>query len=567
MSTIYSFIVDVDQRFFEMGWYLAQSLIQHCAALPDQVHIHVTANVPKEITEVFHDQGFSIHKIDRYLDGKWANKLQQLPVLLKEVTDLASIDRIVLLDTDTMVIDDLRPFLTQKIQAKVVDCANPSLECLIDIFREAQIDLKEISRVQVDATDEYTLSTNCNGGFYSIPTALAAEFSNLWRLSAEWLSAPDRLQFLARANKTQHLDQVSACIALSRMIQHFENAPSNINFFTHMNGLHRYLDNSRPIALLHYHQLHDGQLLTRSDSSSLERKVIEMANAQIQSYSLSKLTRRMFRGDTTIDSNSFLFITLDSCRFDTFEQAHAPNMKSIAPLHKANSPSYFTYPSHQAYFMGFGPGVATEKQSYLNPKFGKIFKLTGTSFGESFLNIPSGQNIVDGLNRMGYTTIGSGGVSWFDTSSETGKVLSRDFQHFFYPGNYFYLEKQLQWISQQILHADPHKPLFVFLNVGETHAPYWHNGASWNPQDNPCMPFNPHGTNNAQLCKERQIKCLEYVDSKLKDLINQFLNIGSILLCSDHGDAHGEDDLWEHGFFHETTTTVPLLINLKGRRI
>ncbi len=74
-----------------------------------------------------------------------------------------------------------------------------------------------------------------------------------------------------------------------------------------------------------------------------------------------------------VSKNSFLFITLDSCRYDTFESTNIPNMKKIGPLHKAKSPSYFTFGSHSAMFVGFTPVMSSKKESFLNPKFGKIF--------------------------------------------------------------------------------------------------------------------------------------------------------------------------------------------------
>ena len=52
---------------------------------------------------------------------------------------------------------------------------------------------------------------------------------------------------------------------------------------------------------------------------------------------------------------SVLFITLDSCRYDTLASARVPNIRSVGPLHKAEAPSYFTYGSHSAMFAGFTP--------------------------------------------------------------------------------------------------------------------------------------------------------------------------------------------------------------------
>src|SRR5437667_273104 len=76
-------------------------------------------------------------------------------------------------------------------------------------------------------------------------------------------------------------------------------------------------------------------------------------------------------------SPSILFVTLDSCRYDAFVEAHAPNLKSLGALHRAQSPSHFTYGAHAAFFMGFTPGDANRKEPYVNPKYGKIFRMRG----------------------------------------------------------------------------------------------------------------------------------------------------------------------------------------------
>ena len=44
-----------------------------------------------------------------------------------------------------------------------------------------------------------------------------------------------------------------------------------------------------------------------------------------------------------LDPTSILFITLDSCRYDTFEGADVPNMRSVGPVHKAKAPGNFTF--------------------------------------------------------------------------------------------------------------------------------------------------------------------------------------------------------------------------------
>jgi arylsulfatase A-like enzyme len=266
-----------------------------------------------------------------------------------------------------------------------------------------------------------------------------------------------------------------------------------------------------------------------------------------------------------IDSNSVLFVTLDSCRYDSFASAKLPAMRKVGPLHKAQAPSYFTFGSHASMFAGFTPGVASVEVPLINPKFGKIFKLVGAGFpgkgGEGF--ILEGRNIIDGFKRLGYFILGSGAVGWFDPSTPASRLLISGFDEFFFPGNSWSLARQLAWIDQQMArHA--RSPIFLFLNIGEPHVPYYYEGAPWTPEDNPCVPFQT--IDRSAECRFRQRACLEFVDAGLGPLLARFAD-ATIILCSDHGDCWGEDGLWEHGISHSMTLTVPLLIRLRGAGI
>jgi hypothetical protein len=262
-------------------------------------------------------------------------------------------------------------------------------------------------------------------------------------------------------------------------------------------------------------------------------------------------------------SDRVLFVTLDSCRYDTFAAARAPSIKALAQLHKAQSPSYFTYGSHSAMFVGFTPGIPGSAQPFLDPKFGKLFKLTGASFpgkGTEGYSL-QGRNIVEGFRRLGYTTIGAAAMGWFDPETATGIHLSESFEHFFFPGPY-HLRQQLAWIDERLDEAEG--DTFTFLNVGETHVPYWHEGANWSPDDSPCIPFQTE--DRSDECRERQTACLEFADRLLAPLLQRHMD-GTIIVCGDHGDCWGEDGLWEHGIMHPMTTTVPLLIRYKGQPV
>lgn len=268
------------------------------------------------------------------------------------------------------------------------------------------------------------------------------------------------------------------------------------------------------------------------------------------------------------NASDVLFITLDSCRYDTFLRAHRsrsiPFLSAVGPLHKAQSPSYFTYGSHSAMWMGFLPGLSNVMQPWLNPKAGKLFRMAfsghkGDCSGSFLLE---GENIIDGFNRLGYRTLGSGSVDWFDPSTETGSVLGRSFQSFYFSGNTWSLSDQLFWLNERISLTPTDQPLFVFLNVGETHVPYWHHDAGWSRLPSPCRPFGGSQCDRAESAR-RQLACLEWADSRLGPLLAQFLD-ATIVICADHGDCWGEDGLWEHGVSHSATLTVPLLLRVRG---
>ncbi len=270
----------------------------------------------------------------------------------------------------------------------------------------------------------------------------------------------------------------------------------------------------------------------------------------------------------TLHPESVLFLTLDSCRFDSFRDAHIPHLKAIAPLHKAQSPSYFTYGSHAAFWMGFTPGISSAVEvPWLNPKCGKLFRMNhsaASSNGKNAFEL-SGSNIIEGFRGIGYHTIGTGAVAWFDQSTPTGSVLAAPFDQFWYSGKTWNLRAQLSWLYEQIQHKGRDQPLFVFLNVGETHVPYWHEDADWERWPSPCVPFGKSRCSRRES-RRRQIECLEWVDSQLATFLDAFSPC-TVLACSDHGDCWGEDDLWEHGISHQATLTVPLLMRVRGEPI
>jgi len=259
-----------------------------------------------------------------------------------------------------------------------------------------------------------------------------------------------------------------------------------------------------------------------------------------------------------IHPDSYLFITLDSCRYDTFEKAHAPNMKGLGQFRKAFTIANFTYPAHQAFFMGFLPGDKSGEK-YWDSRRARIFHLhsaTSTKQAEAYI-VLKGMNIKHGFQQKGYTTIGTGAMGWFNPEMDSSKPLTSHFNKYKYTGTD--LNSQLTFVQNAI--DSSNGPLFVFMNIGETHTPYTFEGCPWDGT-NYCLPFS--NMNNRAECEKRQKGCVEFIDKKLGPLLNRFKD-ASTVLCGDHGDSWGEQGIWEHSVTCAPVMQVPMTMRLRKK--
>ncbi len=276
-GTIFSFIVDTDPIFSYAGWHLARSLIQHCGSEPSAVVVQCTPEVTEDRRAIFRGLGCSVLEIARFGDGRHCNKINEIDNLHH-----FGHERAVLLDTDTIALSDLRPFLHDRaILGKIVDLPNPPLATLQEIAATAGLQHLPAT-VPTDTGRGDTYFGNCNGGFYSIPRACAEPLSKAWKYWALWLL--DHIEPLRCIGRENHVDQISFWLALHMEKLPFELAPSNVNHFIHLTGAHRHFDSARPIALLHYHgvSLNDrGQLAPRVELDAPERAAVAAANDQI----------------------------------------------------------------------------------------------------------------------------------------------------------------------------------------------------------------------------------------------------------------------------------------------
>ncbi|MDR8732329.1 hypothetical protein [Burkholderia pseudomultivorans] len=274
---IFSFIVDVDPKFAYQGYHLARSLIEHSADVPEDIHVQFTAEVSADTRDLFAALGCSRHQIERFGDGRYCNKIAQL-------TNLHEFDCsiVVLLDTDMIAVGDIRPFLSAThLVAKPVDFPNPPVATLEEIARMAGMTTLPPA-ASVDASDETTLDGNFNGGFYSIPKQLSRQVDAEWRRWATWML--EHIEPLRNIGREIHADQVSMWLAVNMGGIPYRNAVSNVNYYVHCDGGHRYFDAAHDIALLHYHDVSlnvVGKLEPPAELDDRAHAAVEQANRQI----------------------------------------------------------------------------------------------------------------------------------------------------------------------------------------------------------------------------------------------------------------------------------------------
>lgn len=280
-----SFIVDEDAVFGYSAWHLVHSILLHTKLSPSDIHVQFTPEIGAGSIERFKALGCSTHRLARFGDGRYCNKLAQWETLRH-----AALDHVVLLDTDMICVGDFTEFLSRTaVGGKVVDLANPPLPLLDHLFQRAGfIDRPPV--VNVEASCEITYQGNCNGGFYSVPKQFADELFDAWRRFAEILLAD--IGPLRSAGREKHVDQISFCMAIHETGLPFVKLPSNVNYYIHFSGLHGDFDHSRPLALIHYHNISlnvVGLLEPIGVVAAYEKAAVAKANQQIGEHFESEI--------------------------------------------------------------------------------------------------------------------------------------------------------------------------------------------------------------------------------------------------------------------------------------
>lgn len=285
-----------------------------------------------------------------------------------------------------------------------------------------------------------------------------------------------------------------------------------------------------------------------------------------------------------IEECNVLFITLDSCRFDSFEIAKPNYLMSLGLLMKAKTMASYTFPAHMSFFVGYLPIVMNRNAPiYYNSELKQLWRLNTARYRspDSVGILLNGENVFDGYRKMGYKIIGGGGVGWFNS-----KMLQSLFDEFHFVGPFNHDNIWRERKSDEFILNNYDKLLnslrtshkwFLFLNCAETHAPY-DTGNSYTHEikklieySKSCWGGKINKAVELRISKELlkplhnlQIDSVKIIDSRIKKFMEMLPNSKPILIviCGDHGEAFGEKYLFGHGMSVVPVLDVPLIINI-----
>lgn len=274
---------------------------------------------------------------------------------------------------------------------------------------------------------------------------------------------------------------------------------------------------------------------------------------------------------------NFIYIIMDSCRYDSYARANTPNMDRIAGGEQRFSYASWTAPSHHSIFMGQiahkSPQRVLASEVY-KKEFAKwVDRLDVPDL--SFKSFVPELSLAKVLQKAGYRTTGR--VSMPVLNPFTG--FGRHFDDYKLMTNHNDFQGMVDGIE---FSAD--QPNYFFMNLGETHYPYM-----LKDKDLPRI-SGVHGVvkgMDAAIARsgdsvadekedeffsaeemvalhEQQVRCVEYVDSVLGALIDKTPANTHFIVTSDHGECFGEGDYFGHGpVMHEKVFQIPFL---EGRR-
>ena len=245
-DTVFTCVAEPTKRFLEESARLLMSVRWFGGSLGQaRFVLGCTGPVPPEALKLFDHLGAEIITIGRYdLTHAHSNKI----ALLSSPT-LAGHDMVVLLDCDTLLVQDPGLWLDQTlVAAKLADLPTVSLtefQAIFDYFRYRMPSARYHHELTGDPCIAY-----CNSGVIVVPEKYRERLANQWDYwNRQVLTLPETLSF----NRV-HADQISLTLALENSHVPFAPLPVEMNMPAHFE---RYPESWHTIdpVIVHYHWL------------------------------------------------------------------------------------------------------------------------------------------------------------------------------------------------------------------------------------------------------------------------------------------------------------------------
>lgn len=273
---------------------------------------------------------------------------------------------------------------------------------------------------------------------------------------------------------------------------------------------------------------------------------------------------------------NFVYIIMDSCRYDSYLRAKTPNMDRIAAGEQRWSYASWTAPSHHSIFMGqvahTSPTRVLASEVY-KKEFAKwVDRLDVPDL--SFKSFVPELSLAKVLGSHGYRT--EGRVSMPVLNPFTG------FKRFFDSYKLMSNHNDFAGMIEEIEFSNS-QPGYFFMNLGETHYPYMlkdenlpiisgvhgvvkgMDAAIARTGDLPEEEDQFFSSEDMAALHDQQVRCVEYIDGLLGALIEKAPKGTHFIVTSDHGECFGEGDYFGHGpVMHEKVFEIPFL---EGRKL
>ncbi len=282
------------------------------------------------------------------------------------------------------------------------------------------------------------------------------------------------------------------------------------------------------------------------------------------------LLRALGRRPEPRGRNNLVFITLDSCRFDTFVEAGAENASrpfgGLDRVERRFAYASWTAPSHYNLLCGLLPHrspVGVFASEHYRRDFRRYTERFGAEPGleidfASF--VPSFWLPTFARYELGYRTCAMVSMPVLNRATP----INSDFDRYELMETHDDMARMLDRIeSGEIFRPD--MPTFLLMNVGETHYPYTIPGDEPQPlpggPDGMPVDAREHGFDEAALdrFRQRQLRAMRYLDREVFPRLWDLMPRDTwVVLTSDHGELFGEGGYFGHGpISHEKVLEVP----------